>query len=304
MSHHTTAAMATSRNEISAHLAKVSAHLAEVSAHLAEVSAHLAAEHRENLHSDQDDSMGSGEGVVEEVSRNSAALQVPTKDDKHSPFLQLPTELRLSIYDMLFEPVAQQELKHLHTYVFPFEWPEKLATYTTLLLVCKQLQMEVSEYFEAQYLPNMTLYFDNVPDLRQFARKVASLGPGYEKVQICLHTSTHADWVDNWVDNNSTKPSRYWLYGADREDDDVSSAIDCVAEDVVQFICYQAEAVCGVNPAFNSKIPDRYRHEYSFSWPEWLPSEFGTVSRSSRLFERVDVLQASMPWSNLKISLH
>jgi len=104
--------------------------------------------------------------------------------------LQIPKELRLLVYDALFEPLIQRP-EHFDTYVLPSEWPTiRLSPYTSLLLICRQLFSEVRPYFKSRYLARLTLYFDNVSDLCRFHETLAATpDPSqYQNLQICLHT--------------------------------------------------------------------------------------------------------------------
>lgn len=260
-------------------------------------------EHMKNrfIFSDHDVVLGSAERAVKDFSARLASPQLATDANIPSPFLQLPTELRLNIYDMLFEPVAQQEPEHLQSYVLPSEWPKKLGTYTSLLLTCKQLETEASEYFDTQYLPNMTLYFDNVPDLRLFAEKVTTLGPKHQNVQICLHNSSTSGWCVTEELTGYGPRLSYKRYAGGHP---VTKAINGGAGDVVKFICYQAEVVQGQKQAFGIGISSRYSYEGRCRYPWELTSTFGKLSASRRLGRRIDVLRPSMHWSNLEVSLH
>ena len=110
-----------------------------------------------------------------------------------SRLLSLPKELRLLIYDFIFEPLVQRP-EHFDTVVLPSEWPETdLGTYHSLTLVCKQLHAEAQTHFESQFLGRVIIYFTNVPDLHDFCEAVRNLPEPqkYGGMQICLRTSRY-----------------------------------------------------------------------------------------------------------------
>lgn len=121
-----------------------------------------------------------------------------------SMLLLMPKELRLLIYDELFESFTQRP-KHFSTYVLPSEWPKNdFSSYISLQLTCQQLHAEVTTHFEGQYLPKTIVYFDNVPELKTFCGKIAKHPESskYDVLQICLHdigylcstiTTAHSD---------------------------------------------------------------------------------------------------------------
>ena len=109
-----------------------------------------------------------------------------TQTQASSAILQLPKELRLTIYDALLLPLVD----HPHvpdTYALPYEWPKiDLSGYTSLISSCKQLHFEAKHHFEKFYLPSLTLYFDHTPQLYNFAQSASRLGAPYHDITFSL----------------------------------------------------------------------------------------------------------------------
>ena len=103
--------------------------------------------------------------------------------------LRLPKELRLTIYDTLLEPLIDQG-DVPDTYAFPDEWPKiDLSAYTNLVASCKQLHSEVKAHFEKCYLPGLTIFFDNTPQLYKFDQAACTFGAPYQDIQFSLRTT-------------------------------------------------------------------------------------------------------------------
>ena len=109
--------------------------------------------------------------------------------------LHLPLELRLVIYDLVLQHLLVDP-EHHNTYVFPTEWPTKsFARYRALLLTCKQVNMEVADLFSTKYAAEVTIYYDNVRDLRPLVEQSRMLGPDHplHKLKISLRTEQGTD---------------------------------------------------------------------------------------------------------------
>ncbi|KAK4547062.1 hypothetical protein LTR36_001283 [Oleoguttula mirabilis] len=222
-----------------------------------------------------------------------AALRVPANPDPHSPLLQLPAELRLAIYDAIFEPLVQQP-EHMDTFVLPSEWPKiDLSTHTSILRTCHQLRSEAQAYFEKQYLPRLTLHFENLPDMHHFTKVAAELGPAYQNVRVCVHNCALSAW-----------------YFHNDGDQNVLDALRSAASDMGTFIEDQATATWRrkferpikrffyaekLDPLIRLDHPHKMKlsdHRWSMSIPR------------TRLGKKVDVLQLPMFDSPLSISIH
>ncbi|KAK5126638.1 hypothetical protein LTR85_009572 [Meristemomyces frigidus] len=131
------------------------------------------------------------------------AKNAPAPTTGHSALLRLPKELRLLIYDALFELFVQTP-EHFDTYMLPSEWSKTkldtdaaLGTYASMLLTCKQLYSEAKAHFEACYLPKVTVYFYDVFELLDFTEaidRVAKLEPKYHDIKICLSSCPTNAW--------------------------------------------------------------------------------------------------------------
>ena len=105
-----------------------------------------------------------------------------------SGLLELPKELRLLIYDSLFQPLVERP-EVLDTYALPDEWPDNdLSSYTNLTLSCEQIHNEAKEHFETHFLCKLTVYFETTPQLHSFHQTVSKLGEAYQNIQCSLRT--------------------------------------------------------------------------------------------------------------------
>ncbi|KAK3675322.1 hypothetical protein LTR78_004832 [Recurvomyces mirabilis] len=121
----------------------------------------------------------------------------------------LPKELRLMIYDELFQPLIRRP-KNFDVYVLPCDWPTNdSSALTALLLLCKEIRFEAKGHFESHYLGSLMLYFDDVPSLHRFKLNVERAPARYRNLQACFHTmlcfqsatelwcgDLHAEWYD------------------------------------------------------------------------------------------------------------
>lgn len=106
-----------------------------------------------------------------------------------SRLLALPKELRLIVYDMLFQPLTVRP-DNFDVYVLYTEWPKReTGIISTLAKTCKTLSTETEDHFESQYLSSMILFFDNVPQLYDFSCAVKELPAPYQEITICIYTS-------------------------------------------------------------------------------------------------------------------
>ncbi|TKA32369.1 hypothetical protein B0A50_01475 [Salinomyces thailandicus] len=140
----------------------------------------------------------------------------PAMTAKTAPkLLTLPKEVRLLIYDQLFEPLVQRP-EHFDTYVLPCEWPENdFSIVPALLGTCKQLHQEAKAHFEKHFLENVIVYFDHVGRLREFCEKIERLleREKYERMQVCLR---HQDWVEGLYKAYATDHVETPLQGYER----------------------------------------------------------------------------------------
>ncbi|KAK3723025.1 hypothetical protein LTR37_002171 [Vermiconidia calcicola] len=105
-----------------------------------------------------------------------------------SYLLRLPPELRLTIYDMVFRPLAERS-EHLDTYMLIEELPKTdLSDYLALLRTCKDVHGEAKRHFGQQHLPQAIFCFTDDPSLHQFHSKVRTLGPRFQDIQFLLRT--------------------------------------------------------------------------------------------------------------------
>ncbi|KAK5132991.1 hypothetical protein LTR08_008278 [Meristemomyces frigidus] len=211
--------------------------------------------------------------------------------------LQLPKELRLLIYDLLFEPLLVQRPEHFDTYVLPPEWPEwPAADYKNLrsvLLTCQQMRAEAQWHFETHYLPKLTVYFDNVPDLRHFAEKIAGLDVKYGDIQICLHDSLLIASRFNKISNMPAKRVQ------------VQPRLERLAEEVRDFVQYQEAPKTSAEYAAMSRrtkklMPWTTRPDSSSNTNDLIVRT--TCYRADRRIEVITPIKPPRP--GLKTSMH
>ncbi|KAK5691349.1 hypothetical protein LTR17_025656 [Elasticomyces elasticus] len=105
-----------------------------------------------------------------------------------SRLLALPKEIRLIVYDMLFDPMTIRP-DNFESYVLITEWPKiNTSIICKLAKVCKQVNNEAQAHFAANHLSKLVLYFDNVPDLFAFGNAVEQAPTRYKIIAIVLHT--------------------------------------------------------------------------------------------------------------------
>ena len=126
--------------------------------------------------------------------------------------LALPSELRLQIYDILFEPMVK-EPEHHDSFMLPAEWPKlstqksELRTYTSVISTCKAIRDEAKDHFEDHFMPRLTLYFDNVPALHSFCSTVAVLDLTYWNIKFSLRSNYYAfHTLSEYEDESQTEP--------------------------------------------------------------------------------------------------
>lgn len=82
--------------------------------------------------------------------------------------LTMPAEVRLRIYDCVLEPLVIRTMPEYY-YMFADEWRGlMLRDYHSLVVSCKLINGEVQQHFEQYYLPNTTLFFDDVVKFGRF----------------------------------------------------------------------------------------------------------------------------------------
>lgn len=108
-------------------------------------------------------------------------------------FLDLPSEMRLAIYDAVLQPLHATP-EHYDTYVFPEEWPQKsFADYHSLLLTNKQISGEVQHFFLTDYVDKVTVFFDDCLELYGFAGKLcvySQQGKRLQAMRLSLRSPT------------------------------------------------------------------------------------------------------------------
>ena len=105
-----------------------------------------------------------------------------------SMLLQLPLELRLAIFDVIFQLLIELP-KSLDTYALPYEFPKNdLSPYLNAVLVCKQLHEEVTGHFKKHYAPRITLRFDSVPPLHALCQKLSKPEPTCQDIHFSLRS--------------------------------------------------------------------------------------------------------------------
>lgn len=126
--------------------------------------------------------------------------------------MKLPPEIRLSIYDCLFEDLTinrQREVADLQTYHHWTEWPRNdFTAYRDLLLTCKSIRDEAKSLWEKKYTSQCCLYFWKVPDFYRVATLLTKLGEPYQRMAYVLRTrpfeevgNYEAEFVDNEAEN-------------------------------------------------------------------------------------------------------
>ncbi|KAK3629641.1 hypothetical protein LTR56_017946 [Elasticomyces elasticus] len=127
-----------------------------------------------------------------------------------SRFLTLPKEIRLIVYDILFEPLIVRP-NNFDIYVLYSEWP-KVSTgiISKVAQVCKQINNEAKAHLETQYLPKLMLFFDNVVDVYDLNKQVARLPASYQNIKICMY-DIPSGWLDEVFRGNEFQDVGNWL---------------------------------------------------------------------------------------------
>ncbi|KAK4893568.1 hypothetical protein LTR27_008035 [Elasticomyces elasticus] len=87
--------------------------------------------------------------------------------------LGLPAELRLLIYDAIFEPLIAAGEESNVFYVTPRKPPRNpLADYTSLIRTCKEVSHEAVQHFRKHYLLRVTFHFNDALTLHDFQHRI------------------------------------------------------------------------------------------------------------------------------------
>ncbi|KXL50261.1 hypothetical protein M433DRAFT_151286 [Acidomyces richmondensis BFW] len=113
--------------------------------------------------------------------------------DAACPFLALPPELRLSIYDHLLSPCVSSPTEEQYQYRLPWDWPRNdLNDFVCLALTCSTIRHELKSHFEQHYIRRVRLYFDDIYALWRTREIALMLGQEYMKLRFSLRTYCRA----------------------------------------------------------------------------------------------------------------
>ena len=112
------------------------------------------------------------------------------------PLLSIPPELRLKIYDALFDDlILQTQASNIERYVRTQRWPRKtLYSYSSLTKTSKLIRKEAKPHFERYFLSGLVAYFWNIPALETFAEEMRKLGGPYLQVQYSLRVNLLSEY--------------------------------------------------------------------------------------------------------------
>ncbi|KAK5708890.1 hypothetical protein LTR17_020295 [Elasticomyces elasticus] len=119
-----------------------------------------------------------------------------------SPLLEIPAELRLIVYDHIFEQIVEAHEVEADVYrAAPDDWPpsanEWWSTYLNLARNSKQIHKEMTHRFEHIFLPRFRLHYCTIPDLHRYRKAIQQAPPAFGDTHFTIHT-----FIKALVDNN------------------------------------------------------------------------------------------------------
>ncbi|KAK5725162.1 hypothetical protein LTR17_013198 [Elasticomyces elasticus] len=122
---------------------------------------------------------------------------VPRVLSTKSPLLDVPAELRLIVYDHMFEQIVAPHEVSTDVYrAAPDNWPpsanEWWSTYSSLACSSKQIHEEMTHRFENIFLPRLSLHYSNIPDLRRYRKAIRQAPPAFGDTPFTIYTTTTA----------------------------------------------------------------------------------------------------------------
>ncbi|KAK4955903.1 hypothetical protein LTR10_006842 [Elasticomyces elasticus] len=131
------------------------------------------------------------------IMRRRQVKHVPRVSSTKSPLLDIPAELRLIVYDHIFEQIVAPHEVSADVYrAAPDSWPpsanEWWSTYSNLARNSKQIHKEMSHRFENIFLPRLSLHYSNIPDLRRYRKAIQQAAPAFGDTDFTVHTTTTA----------------------------------------------------------------------------------------------------------------
>ncbi|KAK5728893.1 hypothetical protein LTR15_002034 [Elasticomyces elasticus] len=142
-----------------------------------------------------------------------------------SRLLALPKELRLIIYDMLFEPMTIRP-DSFEIYVLFTEWPKvNTSIISKVAQICKQVNIEAKAHFETNFLSKIMLYFDNMLELIQLDSKLSQASEKYRAITVTLYTSPRSWLRSVSLATRNELAGKLWQGARKAVDDQVESFI-------------------------------------------------------------------------------
>ncbi|KAK3632001.1 hypothetical protein LTR56_016594 [Elasticomyces elasticus] len=131
------------------------------------------------------------------IMRRRQVKHVPRVPSTKSPLLDIPAELRLIVYDHMFEQiVAPHEVSSDVYRAAPDNWPpsanEWWSTYSSLARSSKQIHKEMTHRFENIFLPRLSLHYSNIQDLRRYRKAIRQAPPAFGDTPFTIHTTITA----------------------------------------------------------------------------------------------------------------
>ncbi|KAK3636511.1 hypothetical protein LTR56_014137 [Elasticomyces elasticus] len=123
-------------------------------------------------------------------------VTTPSRTD----LLGLPAELRLLIYDAIFEPLVASGEDSNVFYVTPRKPPrDPLGDYTSLIRTCQEVSHEAVQHFRKHYLPCVTFHFNDALTLHDFQHRILQHHRNvHDTVRFCISTGSEKHLGGTW----------------------------------------------------------------------------------------------------------
>ncbi|KAH9826874.1 hypothetical protein Tdes44962_MAKER03261 [Teratosphaeria destructans] len=119
------------------------------------------------------------------------------------PFLALPPELRLVVYDAILSDLVGDLLGP--SYKLPAELPcNDITDFIRLSLVCRIIRHELRHHFEQKYLNKVMLYFHDPHEVYRVRKLCSLLAPAYGSLRFTFIRHSRAAISSLQVETNST----------------------------------------------------------------------------------------------------